>query len=107
VKGEVTYNGSDMMFRPSKISMARIASALLIAEMLVFAIGIMPEHVFTLSSHDNCEICALIQHPPVLQVGDIAPIDLILQRSLLATMAAQPAVLEPKIESRPSRAPPT
>jgi hypothetical protein len=96
-----------MMFRTLKISMARVASALLIAELLAFAIGIMPEHVATFSSHDNCEICALIHHPPVVSVGDIAPVELLLQRGLFATMAAQRAVSEPKIESGPSRAPPS
>ena len=95
------------MSQPSKASMLKAAAALLLAEILVFAIGVMPKHVATFSNHDSCELCALIHHPPVLETGQIAVNGLNLQISLMPAHAAEPTITEPTFQPSPSRAPPS
>ena len=82
-------------------------SALLIAEILLFSFITIPEHAAELSSHDTCEICAFIHHPPILQNGKPQAILLIFRGDLVPFMAALPEALEFRFESGPSRAPPS
>jgi hypothetical protein len=91
----------------SKASMAKIFAVLLLAEVLVFALGVMPEHISTFASHGNCEICALIHHPPALETGQTAVINLMLRSNLLSAASAEPIIAEPKFQPGPSRAPPS
>ncbi|NLT66915.1 MAG: hypothetical protein GXX84_09955 [Acidobacteria bacterium] len=86
-------------------SIARVVSGILIAETLIFALGVTPEHISALSSHDDCQICTLIHHPPVLQ-PDSCAIGLLPERHPLKEPELHPALSEPVIESDHSRAPP-
>ncbi len=79
---------------------------MLIALMLGFAIGVAPGHVATLSSHDGCEICALIHHPPVLQIVDAASLNPDFRRSWLDKAMTPPEASDPRTGSIPSRSPP-
>jgi hypothetical protein len=90
-----------------KLSTPRIAAAILIAEMLVFAFCIVPEHVTASSSHDNCEVCAVIHHPPILQTGIIPTFQLSRQRAFLPLQKLQFPLQEPQAKTGPSRAPPS
>jgi hypothetical protein len=89
------------------MSTPRIAAAFLIAEMLVFAFCIVPEHVSASSSHDNCEVCAVIHHPPILQTGTILSFQLSSRSDFLPLQKLQLPLQEPQVKTGPSRAPPS
>jgi len=95
------------MFRRPDISGRRIAAALLIVEMLFFALGVLPEHAAAHSSHETCKICALLHHPPILQTGALLLIKPTLRKEFLALVDTHLALLEPRINAGLTRAPPT
>ncbi len=94
------------MFRKQAISGKRIATAFLIAEMLFFALGVVPKHAAAHSSHETCKICALLHHPPILQTGALPPMRPTLRREFLALEETRLVLLEPRIDSGLTRAPP-
>jgi hypothetical protein len=89
------------------MSTLRIAAAFLLAEILVFAFCIVPEHVTAPSSHDNCEVCAVIHHPPILQTEIIPSFQPSPQSAFLRLQKLQFPLQEPKAKTAPSRAPPS
>lgn len=93
------------MFRSKESVSTRIASALLIAQVLAFAIGVVPEHISAHPSHSDCDICALIHHPPALQAHAIVPKPL-LPEVLFTDGKDHHVIAEPQAAPRPSRAPP-
>lgn len=80
-------------------------SGILIAEILVFALGVTPEHLSEFSSHDHCGICTLIHHPPFLQ-PDSCALELLPENHPLKELELHLAISEPVIEWDYSRAPP-
>lgn len=95
------------MLRQQDIAGRRVAAALLIAAMLFFALGVVPKHAAAHSSHETCKICALLHHPPILQTGALPPMRPTLRREFLALEETRLALLEPRIDSGLTRAPPT
>ncbi len=86
---------------------SRTAAALVIAEMLLFALAMAPDHVSAHSSHETCHICAFINHPPILRTGAIAPIRPTIENEFLPPLESLIEIPEPRLDNALSRAPPS
>lgn len=95
------------MLLPAGRLTGKVCSTVCILYLLFFTLGIAPKHLATFSSHDTCEICALIHNPPDLQTGEDAPVRLCLNAGSIAQAAALPAIEDPIFGTDPSRAPPS
>lgn len=89
-----------------RLSKKMAISAVLIFEIIVFAMAVVPLHASADASHDSCEICGLIHHPPVIQGTDLHSIGLFLQPELVDIEAPQ-LTKEYQAAARSSRAPPS
>lgn len=93
--------------RVSTIKAVKAIAAVLILEILVFALGAAPVHLAAVESHHDCTLCALIHHPPILSsegVNVVGKTDVV---GRLHPLPALFAVLEPAPTSGPTRAPPS
>jgi len=84
----------------------KIITAAIIVGMLALLAFIVPEHLAELASHDDCAICRIIKHVPLLEPEAVTDIASLLQVDRLPFISYYTASPGPQSKNRLSRAPP-
>lgn len=84
----------------------KITAAVMLAQILAFAVGVVPQHLAALEHPHHCGICALIHHPPAAQCAAVASPDPSLPSGLHNSIRHPFAIASPAMEDVASRAPP-